>query len=356
MEPSASFLSKFAKNSQVLRLIERYKKEFEIFSYLSDRVPTSLCDNDWQKMLETRSCEERVKLWDFIAVKQTREQFDITRRKTRREMAQNLMKDQLIFKLVLGNELLIDQRQCSVYALRDQPTIALDLQFVSEELLATRRQLAKHTMYFISENRWQHKRPFPLCLINANQEDPLVKGFIDELGFFNRQTKATDFLPDLHHKNPFAGQKEVIYISRHSRDILDGPLKHDTYIVPVTYDAKQQSLGAARKANIRPLALPIRKYVKWEFGPMFLPLTNIQRVLATVSKTGGDWSRALHENISRRHLIPQTEQKAIQPQEVARFRREERHQIVQAIKDAFPESQEESPPQNKPRRARSKRY
>ena len=39
-------------------------------------------------------------------------------------------------------------------------------------------------------------------------------------------------------------------------------------------------------------------FFRWESGPMFLPLTGIQKVLYEVSKTGGDWESALRSNIS----------------------------------------------------------
>ncbi|KAI6244105.1 SAM-dependent MTase TRM10-type domain-containing protein [Aphelenchoides fujianensis] len=306
MEPSAAFLKQFAKHPQILRLIDRFKREFEIFSYLNDRVPKKLEDRDWQQTLQTRTIEERVKLWDFIATKQIREELDIKKALT---------------------ETIYDQRQASVYALRDRPTIALDVQFIPGEKFATRSQLTKHTMYFISENRKQFTRP-----------------------------QSNEFVPDVHAGNPFKGHQNAVYISRHSRDLLDGPLVHDTYILPVSYDADRLSIGAARKAGIRPMALPIKKYVKWQQGPAFIPLTNIQFILNRVAQTGGDWSRALHENISQwvlRSSYPflivlpgdisclPPEQKPNPNKEIAAFRRQEREQVAKAIRDAIPESAED---------------
>jgi hypothetical protein len=56
--------------------------------------------------------------------------------------------------------------------------------------------------------------------------------------------------------------KEVVYISRFAKDMLDGPLKHDAYILPVTFDLNHESLKCARLPNIRFMSLPINKYVE----------------------------------------------------------------------------------------------
>jgi hypothetical protein len=71
-------------------------------------------------------------------------------------------------------------------------------------------------------------------------------------------------LPPVYNDNPFLNSqdKEVIYISRYAKDMLDGPLKHDVYILPVTSDNNKESFAGARLPNVYFMSLPIRKYMK----------------------------------------------------------------------------------------------
>jgi hypothetical protein len=71
-------------------------------------------------------------------------------------------------------------------------------------------------------------------------------------------------MPTVYENNPYLDNqdKEIIYFSRYAREMFDGPLKHDVYIVPVTFDANKKSISGARSGNFRTLAFPIRKYMK----------------------------------------------------------------------------------------------
>jgi hypothetical protein len=84
------------------------------------------------------------------------------------------------------------------------------------------------------------------------------------MGNFDREKDSVYFSPPVHSGNPFLNDpsKEVVYISRFARDMLDGPLVHDAYILPITFDYKRESLLGGRNSNLRVLALPIKKYVK----------------------------------------------------------------------------------------------
>jgi hypothetical protein len=79
--------------------------------------------------------------------------------------------------------------------------------------------------------------------------------------------RPATFFPEVHEDNPYLDpnvqkDKEIVYLSKYARTFLDGPLKHDVYIIPVTFDLKRESLGAARVGNFTPMALPIKKYIK----------------------------------------------------------------------------------------------
>ncbi|KAK6053561.1 hypothetical protein COOONC_08933 [Cooperia oncophora] len=61
---------------------------------------------------------------------------------------------------------------------------------------------------------------------------------------------------------------------------------------------------------MRAVRLPIKKYVKWQKGPMYLPFPNILRIFREVHLSGGDWENALLNNISKRHLLSPEDQEA----------------------------------------------
>lgn len=76
-----------------------------------------------------------------------------------------------------------------------------------------------------------------------------------------------NFLPSVYKGNPFLDKtanrdKEIVYISRYAKDSLDGPLKNDVYILPVTFDRKRESLAGARSGGFRLMSIPFKKYVE----------------------------------------------------------------------------------------------
>uniref|UniRef100_A0A8R1DHF3 SAM-dependent MTase TRM10-type domain-containing protein n=1 Tax=Caenorhabditis japonica TaxID=281687 RepID=A0A8R1DHF3_CAEJA len=143
-------------------------------------------------------------------------------------------------------------------------------------------------------------------------------------------------------ENP-TGIKEVhgkeantIYLSSHARDVLDGPLTADVIGVCVSMGRNREALSAARRAGIRAYRLPIHRYVKWKSGPQFLPFPNLMNVIRQVYANGGDWSTALHNNISRRHLIDPNEDEYKKQMTLRRkAREEERRELTEAILSAI---------------------
>lgn len=52
----------------------------------------------------------------------------------------------------------------------------------------------------------------------------------------------------------------------------------------------------------RSMYFPIRKYIRWQSGPIYIPFVNMIRIFSYVSESGGDWATALRSNISLRYL------------------------------------------------------
>ncbi|KAI6191540.1 hypothetical protein M3Y97_00239300 [Aphelenchoides bicaudatus] len=362
--PSATFLAKIANKPGVLKAVERCQKEFEIYSYLTDRVAGDLTDSDWAKLLESKKVEERVSLWNYIAVKQRREAEDAEKAEQKRNRVIEIYKQQqakydqggmgygpgmhrmfsdLSAHLKNETELIVDSRQYIAHKLKDMPTLAFDMQYVPTARSLENSNMAQNLRVTIADNRYNMLSPFPLCIFNCDMKSPRVERFFNIVGMLNRENQS-EFLPEVHEGNPFLDKqankdKQILYISRHARDVLDGPLKHDVYILPVAFDHNRESIGGARSGNFRAVSLPIRKYVEWKSGHMGLPLSNLQRMFSIVSQTGGDWHKALHAVIAKRHFITAEEHQRDNSyhRQLAKFNKEERSQVSKTIKEAMGE-------------------
>ncbi|KAK6026466.1 hypothetical protein OSTOST_07577 [Ostertagia ostertagi] len=159
------------------------------------------------------------------------------------------------------------------------------------------------------------------------------------VGFYGGQYTHQTVLPDFTSK----GVKEVypdenvVYISRHARDMIDGPLDVGAIALCVSKDTAREALGAARRGRMRAVRLPIKKYVKWQKGPMYLPFPNIVRIFREVHLSGGDWESALLNNISKRHLMTPEEQEAqaqIERTNRRKIRQREKDELIQTIREA----------------------
>jgi hypothetical protein len=72
-------------------------------------------------------------------------------------------------------------------------------------------------------------------------------------------------LPEVYSDNPLINEtknKEIVYLSRHAKDFLDGPLNQYAFILPVTFDTNRESIYGAREGGFRLMSLPLNKYVK----------------------------------------------------------------------------------------------
>lgn len=75
--------------------------------------------------------------------------------------------------------------------------------------------------------------------------------------------------------------------------------------------------------------------MKWKSGPQYLPFPNLLNVLREVYTNGGDWSTALHKNISKRHLVDVHDDEQKKQEALRRKAREqERQELIDAIMSA----------------------
>jgi len=120
-----------------------------------------------------------------------------------------------------------------------------------------------------------------------------------------------EFYPSdpFHHPGETDPREQVIYISKFAREMLDGPLIHKAYILPMVFDKNKETTGAIRAGRYRAMYFPIRKYIKWQTGSVYLPFQSSIRVLNEVASNGGNWEIALKANIAKRHLRTTEERK-----------------------------------------------
>lgn len=99
---SAPTRSNLAKLPDKQILLERVKKEYEIFEYFSDRVPQTVTDDMWENTLLFSTVEDRVKYWEYVSKKQYMEKQDLIEKK---ENSEKLLKE--IQEMVISIKTLI---------------------------------------------------------------------------------------------------------------------------------------------------------------------------------------------------------------------------------------------------------
>ncbi|VDO56357.1 unnamed protein product [Haemonchus placei] len=264
-------------------------KELEVFAYMGNIVPKSLTDDHWYRILNTTdSVTDRVSFWEYVAVKQRREEKDKMRKNVKYEeflakyeeekakfergemgygpdlyqLVHNPMRNKKKIHLTQGARVL------SALRCGEVPKVILDLQYMFNEKPRVQSEL-------------------------GNQ--------LQCVGFYGGRYTHQTVLPDFTSKGVkevFPGEN-VVYISKHARDTIDGPLNAGAIALCVSMDTAREALGAARRGRMRAVRLPIKKYIKWQKGPMYLPFPNILRIFREVHLNGGDWETALLNNISK---------------------------------------------------------
>ncbi|CAP28683.1 Protein CBG09110 [Caenorhabditis briggsae] len=352
LKPSRAFEKSL--KGDLKKQYEKALKEFEIFVYMGKMVPNKMSDEAWKQTLECKSLSDRISYWEYIALTARRAQRKDKSQKFNKDLYKESLAEQQkimdaggmgygpeMYQLIsnpLRNQKRVNNIEGSkVFASmkNGSPRIALDLQFIQEAGRRDSGELGNQMQYCISEN-FSSKNPLVLDFVNAPSKEFLEEWLKKSVGYYTGTYVNQTILPDFSTK----GIKEfyddssldTIYLSSNARDVLDGPLTADVIGVCVTMGRKREALSAARRSKIRAFRLPIHRYVKWKSGPQFLPFPNLLNVLREVYTSGGDWSRALHNNISRRHLVDTNEDEHKKMQMLRRrVKEEERRELTEAI-------------------------
>ncbi|VDO74194.1 unnamed protein product [Heligmosomoides polygyrus] len=298
-------------------------------------VPKSLSDDDWFRILNTtETVAERVSFLEFVAVKQRREEKDRMKKNEKFERGEmgygpdlyqlinNPMRNRKKINITQGSRVL------STLRVDEAPKIAFDLQYMFKEKPRIQSELGNQMQYVISVSL--------LCIASIF--------FLEKIGwkcvgFYGGQYTHQTVLPDFTNKSvkETFPDKDVVYISRHARDVLDGPLDVGAIALCASMDTAREALGAARRGRMRAVRLPIQRYVKWQKGPMYLPFPNIMRIFREVHVNGGDWESALLKNISKRHLLTPEEQETqaqLERTNRRKTRLREKTELIRTIQEA----------------------
>ncbi|KAK5982155.1 putative tRNA (Guanine-N(1)-)-methyltransferase [Trichostrongylus colubriformis] len=322
-------------------------------------VPKCLTDDDWYRILNTTdSVSDRVSFLEYTAVKQRREERDKMKRNSKSvefsakldeerakfergemgygpdlyQLIHNPMRNRKKIHITQGARVLATLR-CN-----EAPKIAFDLQHMFDQKPRVQSELGNQMQYVISENL-DSRIPLHLTFVNFPETQEAQDWLNRCVGFYGGQYTHQTVLPDFTSK----GVKEVfpdeniVYISRHAREMLDGPLNVGAIALCVSMDTAREALGAARRGRMRAVRLPIQKYVKWQKGPMYLPFPNVVRIFREVHQSGGDWESALINNISKRHLVtPEEQEEQVQIERANRrkIRLREKDELIRTIREA----------------------
>lgn len=354
LKPSRKFEKSLPKDLK--SSYEKALKEFEIFVYMGKYVPNKMTDEMWSQTLKCNSLNDKLGYWEYLAVTERRQQRKDRINHSKHDNYKRILEEQQkiydsggmgygpeMYQLIsnpLRNQKRVNNWEATkVFSSMktDSPRIALDLQYVQEMHRRESSELGNQMQYVISEN-FSAKTPLVMDFVNSPSKEFLDQWLAKSVGYYTGNYTSQTILPDFSTKGIkefYGNPKDTIYISPHARDVIDGPLVADVIGICVTMGRQREALSAARRAKIRAYRLPIHRYVKWKSGPQVLPFPNLLNVLREVYSNGGDWSQALHNNISKRHLIGADEDEQKRMQSMRRkTREEERRELTQAIMSA----------------------
>uniref|UniRef100_A0A0N5AWT7 SAM-dependent MTase TRM10-type domain-containing protein n=1 Tax=Syphacia muris TaxID=451379 RepID=A0A0N5AWT7_9BILA len=351
LRPSDEFLSRL--NNEGKDRVKKYLQEIEVYVWMSEHSMSELTDDNWIRLLKSKSLADRIAFLDFVTRKRYRHELDKIEREIKKKERLKEMEGQPEefrgiphFLNPLRNskhfDLTIASRFYKMIRLKNsRPQIFIDLRFINQEDCNQSEigVLGRH-MHFVIKENLERRNPFLMKFVNFNSETYEGSHFFKSLQFYDTPYLEQKSLPELSEKDIteyFPDKRRFVYISRFGKQWLDGPLDKDMYVIGCTLDYHRETLGACRKDKMDIRCLPIDKYVKWNCGPKIVPFANIIRILNDVLESNGDWKTALEKNISIRHF--RTEEEKTNSAVISRTRREENRErfnnLIRVIVESY---------------------
>ncbi|GMR38584.1 hypothetical protein PMAYCL1PPCAC_08779, partial [Pristionchus mayeri] len=250
--PSQQFRDGLSESDK--QRLELLIKQTELYCYMARKVPTTISDKDWNKLLNLPSVKTRVSTLEFIAVKARKEERD--RLKKSGSEAFHARMEQEVERYNAGGmgygprlyELVRDPLRrkdryslikganvwSSLRLMDEHPAIVIDMQYVFDGQHEREYSIKKELQYCISENLYS-RRPLPLILSNVPENEHGKVYTEKTLGFWGNEHQHQMILPDVEKFSPrdavmnATGKKDpkIVYISRYATKMLDGPLNAD---------------------------------------------------------------------------------------------------------------------------------
>uniref|UniRef100_A0AC35TWC4 SAM-dependent MTase TRM10-type domain-containing protein n=1 Tax=Rhabditophanes sp. KR3021 TaxID=114890 RepID=A0AC35TWC4_9BILA len=335
LRPSAQLVAKLITNGVAKLVISKNIKKVQVAEFASDYFPDKISDEQWESLLQSNSTSSLLNDLQFLKKKSIKEEKDLLKKENKSgeifTVEQSILKNQekydqglntyangfhQLMTNPLRHKCMISITQAHKYwasqRSEETPHIIWDcLDTINSKNFKSKNIIGRQLNYVISENN-SSTNVWPMTFCNFNVKEIEAQKFIkNSLGSYTNQYDYQRVMPDL---DPRSAQliipegKKVVYLSNKARKYIDGPLDADYYVATASFDKENESIRMARNANVEPLRLPIKKYVKWQAGSQYLPFSVMTSVLKEVFENGGDWSTAFHNNISKRHLRTHEEQ------------------------------------------------
>uniref|UniRef100_A0A914I5U0 SAM-dependent MTase TRM10-type domain-containing protein n=1 Tax=Globodera rostochiensis TaxID=31243 RepID=A0A914I5U0_GLORO len=340
-----------ANDTKLKERVERVQKEYEIYEYFSEFIPKFFGDKQWIQTLKCTSVSERVKFWGFLALSHHRRELDSIKHDRDVELTERYLQEQLRLYNA-GGMGYSEETYCMFptssfsrsYAARKARTIEQSKNLATQIALGESPHILFDCQYFPQMNLQHYGRtsktaahtyftniyspsPFPHAFINVEPKDSNTRDFFHYKIAHIATARNWSIRPALYPNDPFHDPNET------------DPRKQ-AYVIPLSFDMAQASFGAIKKGNYKGLTVPIRKYINWKSGPMFLPWLVLLKILDEVRHNGGDWEYALNKYVPKRNLRTTEERKmamGLRRYELMKERWNEKQRVTELIIEALGE-------------------
>uniref|UniRef100_A0A0N5CBH7 SAM-dependent MTase TRM10-type domain-containing protein n=1 Tax=Strongyloides papillosus TaxID=174720 RepID=A0A0N5CBH7_STREA len=354
-----SIIRKVAESNKISESeVNRFLKWMQIYEYRADKFITQLNEDRANQLLFLR--DNPVELTRSLRFHSYHDYMDeIKKQEKENEKIKSellIAKKQELFdkglnvygtgfmNLILGNQGSKESinhhysgKLCAAMRLDDSPQLVFDLsQSWAEGKMAASKMLGKQMSNIYYENK-SSREPWQIHYVGYNPNILSARYFKKAFSVFSSNHQEQHILPTIDTRLPheyIPKDKKVVYLSLRSRKYLDGPLDADYYVINANMDHKRESLVMGMRAGVETYAIPVKKYIKWQSGPLYLPFLNTYRIFKQVYRNGGDWKEALNDNISKRHTDPEISESPIRKniKSNSKLKDEEMKEIVTLMK------------------------
>jgi len=101
-------------------------------------------------------------------------------------------------------------------------------------------------------------------------------------------------------------EKDIVYLSPHSPNVLKEFNPHDVYVIGSLVDLSSQgplSYAKAKRQRIRSAKLPLDHHITWGMGSKSLTLDQMMLIMLSMKESPRDWRRAFEIAIPKRKLL-----------------------------------------------------